>query len=155
WNDVLENGPSSAYASYFDISWYSSPRPELRGRVLIAILGDPYGKVLESGQLRLVYEAGAFSIQYFDHRLPVDPRTYESILADGIDAWSKGLSPDDPALVEYQSILTAVRHLPEHSDTAPERVAERQREKEVIKRRLAALVQDSSSVCEHLEATLA
>jgi (1->4)-alpha-D-glucan 1-alpha-D-glucosylmutase len=155
WNDVLENGPSSIYASYFDISWFSSPRPELRGRVLIAILGDPYGKVLESGQLQLVYEAGAFSIQYFDHRLPVGPRTYEAILADGIDAWSKGLSPDDPALVEYQSILTAVRHLPDRSDTAPERVAERQREKEVIKRRLAALVQDSAAVREHLEQTLA
>jgi (1->4)-alpha-D-glucan 1-alpha-D-glucosylmutase len=155
WNDVLENGPSSVYASYFDISWYSSPRPELRGRVLIAVLGDPYGKVLESGELRLVYEAGAFSIHYYEHRFPVDPRTYEAILADGFDTMTNGLSPQDPALVEYQSILTAVRHLPEHSDTAPKRVAERQREKEVIKRRLATLVQDSTAVREHLEQTLA
>src|SRR4051795_7885503 len=53
WNDVLENGLSSPYAGYFDIAWQASPRPELRDKVLLPILGDPYGKVLESGQLRL------------------------------------------------------------------------------------------------------
>src|SRR3954447_24979675 len=53
WNDVLENGPASPYAGFFDIAWQSSPRPELRGKVLLPILGDPYGKVLEAGQLRL------------------------------------------------------------------------------------------------------
>src|SRR5262249_5301064 len=80
WQDVLENGPASPYAAYFDILWYASPRPELRGRVLIPVLGDPYGKVLESGQLRLVPEGGALSVHYFDHRFPLDPRTCDVIL---------------------------------------------------------------------------
>ena len=48
WNDVLENGPSSPYAGYFDIAWQDSPRPELHNRVLLPVLGDPYGKVLEA-----------------------------------------------------------------------------------------------------------
>ena len=52
WNDVLENGPASPYAAYFDIAWHASLRPELQGRVLMPILGDPYGKVLEAGQLK-------------------------------------------------------------------------------------------------------
>ena len=53
WNDVLENGPSSPFAHYFDIAWSLSSRPELQGRVLIPILGEPYGRTLESQQLQL------------------------------------------------------------------------------------------------------
>src|SRR5438552_13172108 len=64
WNDVLENGPSSPYAAFFDIDWYSSPRPQLHGKVLLPILGAPYGEVLESGQLRLAFAAGAFTLPY-------------------------------------------------------------------------------------------
>src|SRR5438270_7781555 len=61
WNDVLENGPSSPYATFFDVSWHASPRPELQNKVLLPVLGDPYGKVLEAQQLRLSYTAGAFT----------------------------------------------------------------------------------------------
>ena len=53
WMDVLENGPSSLYATYFDIDWHPVKR-ELANKVLLPILGDQYGAVLESGQLRLV-----------------------------------------------------------------------------------------------------
>ena len=74
WNDILENGPSSPYAGYFDIAWSASTRPELQGRVLIPILGEPYIKVLESQQLTLEYDAGSFSDRYFDHRFPARPR---------------------------------------------------------------------------------
>ncbi|HXG11105.1 MAG TPA: malto-oligosyltrehalose synthase [Gemmataceae bacterium] len=155
WNDVLENGPSSPYAGYFDISWYASPRPQLHGRVLLPVLGDPYGKALESGQLRLEYAAGAFTICYFEHRFPVAPRSYGLILGRRLEELERRLPADDPALIEYQSILTAVKHLPRRTETDPDRVAERQREKEVIKRRLAALTQDSAVVREFLEETVA
>src|SRR5205085_2045478 len=80
WNDVLENGPSSPYSGYFDIAWFASPRPELRGKILLPVLGDPYGKALEAGQIRLGYEAGAFTLSYFDHRFPVAPRSYGLVL---------------------------------------------------------------------------
>ena len=53
WNDVLENGPASPYAEFFDIDWAASNRPELLGRILVPTLGEPYGKVLEAGQLGL------------------------------------------------------------------------------------------------------
>jgi (1->4)-alpha-D-glucan 1-alpha-D-glucosylmutase len=61
---------------------------------------------------------------------------------------------DDPHLQELQSILTALRHLPFYTDTEPEQVAERIREKEVIKQRLAALVSASPVVQAALEQTL-
>jgi (1->4)-alpha-D-glucan 1-alpha-D-glucosylmutase len=141
WNDVLENGVASTHAATFDIGWYASPRPQLRGRLLLPVLGDPYGKVLEAGQLRLEFAAGAFSITYFDHRFPVDPGSIAHILGQRADELEQAFAADPEALVEYQSILTAVKHLPSRSETDAEKVAERQREKEVIKRRLAVLTE--------------
>jgi (1->4)-alpha-D-glucan 1-alpha-D-glucosylmutase len=155
WNDVLENGPASPYAGYFDISWQSSPRPELRGRVLIPILGDAYGQVLEAGQLRLGYEGGAFTIHYFDNRLPVAPRSYGLILGHRAEELEQALGKDSQELIEFQSILTAISHLPRRSETEPEKVSERQREKEVIKRRLAKLTEESPKVREFIEANVA
>ena len=81
WMDVLENGPASAYAAFFDIDW--RPRdPDLAGKVLVPVLGEPYGTVLERGEVVLAFEAddGAFAVRYFEHRFPLDPRTYAGIL---------------------------------------------------------------------------
>ena len=44
--DVLENGPSSRFAHFFDIEWHPV-KDELADKVLIPILGDQYGAVLE------------------------------------------------------------------------------------------------------------
>jgi (1->4)-alpha-D-glucan 1-alpha-D-glucosylmutase len=154
WNDVLENGPASPYASWFDISWEAPTRPELRDRVLLPVLGAAYGKVLESGQLHLSFEAGTFSVSYYDRRFPLDPRTWGLILRQRLEELERTLGADSPALLEYQSILTAVGHLPARTETEPAKVAERQREKEVIKRRLATLVESNEAVRAFLNETL-
>ena len=153
WHDVLENGEASPYSGFFDISWSSSPRPELQGRILVPVLGEPYGKVLESGQLQLHYAGGAFAAHYFDHRFPLAPETYATVLEEGSERLKQDLAADSPALPEYESIITAIRHLPGSRDTTPERVAERQREKEVIKRRLATLSESAPQVRESIEKT--
>jgi (1->4)-alpha-D-glucan 1-alpha-D-glucosylmutase len=85
WNNVLENGRDSKYAAYFDIAWNASPRRELRGKVLLPLLGETYAQVLEAGQLRLVYENGAVAVHYYDRRFPIAPRTYPALLRDAID----------------------------------------------------------------------
>jgi (1->4)-alpha-D-glucan 1-alpha-D-glucosylmutase len=154
WNDVLENGPSSPYASWFDISWQAPTRPELQNRVLLPVLGDAYGKVLESGQFRVAFEAGGFAVHYYDRRFPLDPRSYALILQQPLEELTRTLAPDSPELLEYQSILTAVGHLPARTETEPAKVAERQREKEVVKRRLSALAESSEAVRGCLERTL-
>lgn len=138
WNDVLENGPASPFAGTFDIDWYSS-KADLHEKVLLPFLGDPYGKVLEAGQLRLGYESGAFAVHYFDHRYPVAPCTYARILVHALPELGQRLGDTSGPFVEYQSILTAIQHLPPRNASDPAHVAERHREKEVIKRRLAAL----------------
>jgi (1->4)-alpha-D-glucan 1-alpha-D-glucosylmutase len=148
WNDVLENGPASPYADYFDIAWQDSPRQELRGRVLLPALGAPYGEVLETQQLQLQLVDGAFSIRYFEHVFPIAPRSYAHILSQGVEELKSTLPEDDVHLLEYQSIITAARNLPTRDETDPEKRAERQREKEVIKRRLTKLLEESPAVAE-------
>src|SRR5215218_4246825 len=71
WNDVLENGPESPFAKYFDIAWRGSPRPELHDRALLPVLGAPYGEVLEKGELKLKYDEGWLSVWYYDRRFPI------------------------------------------------------------------------------------
>jgi (1->4)-alpha-D-glucan 1-alpha-D-glucosylmutase len=154
WNDVLENGPASQYAGFFDIDWHSALRPDLQDKVLLPMLGDPYGKALESGQLTLHYENGAFSIHYFRHHFPVSPDTYDRVLRLRLDELDGKLGATSEAHIEYQSVVTAVSHLPPRTTTEPARLAEREREKEVIKRRLATLVETNPAVREHVEANV-
>jgi (1->4)-alpha-D-glucan 1-alpha-D-glucosylmutase len=82
WNDLLENGPSSPYAGYFDVNWAGSPLTNLNGRVLVPVLGEPYGQELEKGNLRLVFENGKFFVCYYERKFPISPATYSLILGD-------------------------------------------------------------------------
>lgn len=150
WNDVLENGPISTYASYFDIDW-SPLQLELRNKVLLPILGDQYGRVLENGELQLAFRDGAFFLTYYEHILPIAPSTYAITLSGPCDRLSHTRPADDPSLVELQSILTAISHLPTHQEPTPDEIAEHNREKEVVKRRLNALVLDDREVLDEIE----
>jgi (1->4)-alpha-D-glucan 1-alpha-D-glucosylmutase len=145
WMDVLENGPSSSYASYFDIDWHPV-NPQLENKVLLPILEDQYGNVLEEGKLRLAYEDGAFFIHYYDTKLPLGPRTYSSILGHRLDQLTETLGKDNESLQELQSILTAISYLPPGTEVDPEKLEERKREKEIIKRRIASLLQADPQV---------
>ena len=86
WLDVLENGPSSRFAHFFDIDW-SPVKVELRDKVLIPILGDQYGEVLERQELTLAIADGAFAVHYYDDTLPIAPDTYPLIFSADLDAW--------------------------------------------------------------------
>ena len=81
WLDVLEWGPRSPYAGYFDIDWDAIPHRRHPG-VLAPVLARPYGEVLQSGELALKYdaEAGSFAAWYFDHKLPINPQRYGEML---------------------------------------------------------------------------
>jgi (1->4)-alpha-D-glucan 1-alpha-D-glucosylmutase len=153
WLDVLENGPASPRAEFFDIDW-APAKAELRYRVLLPVLPDQYGRVLESQQLALEFADGAFHLRYAGARLPITPRTYPQILTDALEPLAERLGPDDPGLQELRSILTAIEHLPGRTETDPRRVEERLREKEIVKRRLMALAKESVDIREHIEETV-
>ncbi|ABY34394.1 MAG TPA: malto-oligosyltrehalose synthase [Chloroflexus aurantiacus] len=155
WRDVLENGPSSIYAPYFDIDWDPVP-PELQGKVLLPVLGDQYGVILERGELRLSYDNdGGFSLNYWEHRFPLNPRSYADILTHRLDELLNELGADHPDAIELQSIITAIGYLPSRHETTPDRVIERNREKEVVKRRIATLIEASEPVRRMVERALA
>jgi (1->4)-alpha-D-glucan 1-alpha-D-glucosylmutase len=150
WWDMLENGPSSPYAKFFDIDW-APPKEDLANKVLLPFLGDQYGKVLENGEISLLHEEGAFLIAYYERRFPVAPRSSVAILEPACERVRIKLGAEDPHVVELESIITSLKLLPQRTDTDPERVRIRQREKEVAKRRLAALTEVSAAVREAIE----
>jgi (1->4)-alpha-D-glucan 1-alpha-D-glucosylmutase len=147
WTDVLENGPSSPYSGYFDIDWQPL-KDELEGKVLLPILGQQYGEALESGELTLLHFDGAFFVRYYQHTLPLEPKSTLVLLAHRLDELRQALGKSSEECIEYESILTAVDHLPPQIDTSPEAVDLRQREKEVIKRRLRELESRSTAVAD-------
>jgi len=151
WLDVLENGPASVYAGFFDIDW-QPVNVYLTNKVLVPVLGDHYGLVLERGELKLAFDAsgGSFSVFYFENRFPVDPREYPRILERAL----RTLAPAEqagPDAAELSSLIAAFGHLPEREQTGPEAIAERHRDKEVHKRRLAQLVREAPSMLEAVE----
>jgi (1->4)-alpha-D-glucan 1-alpha-D-glucosylmutase len=147
WMDVLENGQASIYADHFDIDW-NPASPALTDKVLVPVLADPYGVVLERGDLELRFEAelGSFAIHYHEHRLPLDPRTYPRILdaALAIEA--------DPELERLRRLFGA---LPDRRGPSSEQITERHRDKESHKRALATLAATHEAVRTALERAVA
>ncbi len=72
--DVLENGPSSRYASWFDIDW-NSDEVKLQGKMLIPVLGDQYGRELSAKRIQIEHRCDQFCIRYFDNTFPMAPRS--------------------------------------------------------------------------------
>ncbi len=145
WMDVLENGPCSRYAGFFDIDWNPAVR-KLSGKLLIPILGDQYGKALENQELRLSFEEGSFFVHHYDQKFPVLPEAYLDILQHRQDFLQGLLCEENPMLTEFLSILTALRHLPPVTEADAERIDERYREKEIVKKRLFALYRESTEI---------
>jgi (1->4)-alpha-D-glucan 1-alpha-D-glucosylmutase len=152
WMDVLENGPSSRYAPYFDIDW--EPRKfDVRDKVLLPILSDQYGRVLERGELQVRFEEGTFYLLYGERRLPIAPGTYRYVLEIALQNLAEHKEEDFYA--ELQSILTALEYLPKRTETDPKRIAERAREREIIKRRLQRRCAEAPQVQQAIEKALA
>lgn len=149
WLDVLENGPASVYAEYFDIDW-QPVKKELFGKVLLPILGESYGDVLTKGQLRLSFspETGRLKLNYWDHEMPLNPVSYPSILGIRLDLLKERLGTNHFDVNEYISILAALSHIPGH--TEPQGYSERLREKEVQLKRLSALCQRNPLITEFI-----
>ena len=154
WRDVLENGPSSPYARFFDIDW-RPVKEELRDRVLLAILGDQYGEVLERGELRLIFAAGSLALEYSNRVLPINPRHVSRVLAHNLDAFAARLGEDHAGVVELRAVLADLERLP-HSAAATEgELAEREHAKAALQGRLDRLQAESKEISGHIAGVLA
>jgi (1->4)-alpha-D-glucan 1-alpha-D-glucosylmutase len=153
WRDVLENGPGSQYAHFFDIDW-RPVKEELRDRVLLAILGDQYGAVLERGELQLVFVNGAVMLRYFERLLPINPRRAAAALALGVQDLEER-SPHDADIHAFRQVLDDLAEAPAMTDTREAAIAERQRVADHARQQLADLYSRSEAIRQRVDTALA
>jgi (1->4)-alpha-D-glucan 1-alpha-D-glucosylmutase len=152
WLDVLEHGRASPHAETFDIEWKPA-QPEMAGRVLLPVLGDHFGKVLEAGEIQLHFEAedGAFDLRYWGHRFPIDPSSYPEIFA-GLPAPPARDDTEGDSHAVVEALLDAFRNLPSRDAADPEVRRARVRDSGVYKRQLARLVAHHEWLARWIEA---
>lgn len=154
WWDVLENGNCSPYSNFFDIDWRAY-KEELHDRVELPTLGQQFGICLENGELKVsVSNDGEFLVHYYETVLPTGPRTWVRILDMVLAELRAQMAADDEDLIELESVVTALGHLPLREDRLACRISERQREKEVCKRRLRVLMEQNPLVGDTIRAVL-
>jgi (1->4)-alpha-D-glucan 1-alpha-D-glucosylmutase len=140
WWDVLENGPSSRYATWFDIDW-NSAEWKLKNKVLIPVLGDQYGKILAAGQIKIEQEGELFRVRYFDNIFPISPRSLASVVQK-----AAGLLGENT----LGFIADSLSRLPSPDSTDPALVQERHRDKGVIYGLLGRTCSERKDVCDAL-----
>ncbi|MDN8613585.1 malto-oligosyltrehalose synthase [Variovorax ginsengisoli] len=150
WSDVLAHGMASRYARHFDIDWRPLT-PKLAGKVMLPVLGDAYGRVLERGELSLLWDAesGEFGIGYFEHRFPLAPESTATVLERACAHLGAG-----EASAPLAGIATALRHLPGMHRTKPKAVAERARDSQLLKAQLALLAAARPAVAQAIAAVV-
>jgi (1->4)-alpha-D-glucan 1-alpha-D-glucosylmutase len=152
WMDVLENGPSSVYADYFDIDWH--PLTEnMENKILLPILGDAYGRILENGELKLRFDAatGRLWLDYYEHAVPINPLSYPTILGYRLEVLESRLGNNNSPLFEYQSILASMENLPVENDGDLSRKEARAREKMIALERLTRLGKQTPEIQAFIE----
>ena len=108
WMSVLENGPHSRYVHYFDIDWSVVQTHErTTNKLLLPILGRPYGEVLIAQEITLGFDVEGFFFTYFEHRLPLSPDSYRWILRRSIE-----VLPPDRVAVELRELATGDGSIP-------------------------------------------
>jgi (1->4)-alpha-D-glucan 1-alpha-D-glucosylmutase len=153
WMDVLENGAGSPYAPFFDIDW-SSSKKALERKVLLPILGGPYGRILENQELSLVLEKSGFLVRYSRVKLPLSVKSYLRILSHRIETLEETYGSDSPSFRELWEIIASIEHLPNGAAADPGTSAGRSRDEEAIKQKLWSLFRVRPEIKSFLEENL-
>jgi (1->4)-alpha-D-glucan 1-alpha-D-glucosylmutase len=147
WVDVLENGPSSRYAAYFDIDWHRDPASEVpENTVVLPILGGPYRSVLENHELILGLDEEGFFVRYHGVRLPLDPKSYRIILTYRLEDLKQALGESHPAFQELVELIATIERLPGRTAANAQEVKARRKDKETAKQRLWSLYSASPQI---------
>jgi (1->4)-alpha-D-glucan 1-alpha-D-glucosylmutase len=142
WWDVLENGPSSLYADFFDVDWAAGDPASSLPAVLVPVLGDQYGRVLEAGDIHLRREAGKLVVCYFEHSFPVAPRSLGEVLsvfARRVGSRAVG------------ALAQELAELPDSADFTPGALRTRHERKEGLLSALGQLLEHDARLQEQLD----
>ncbi len=129
WWDVLEHGHASRFAAYFDVDW-DPPESRLRNVILLPVLPDHYGRVLDAGGIRIVRDETRLTVAVGERRFPLDPRSLGPLLVE-----AAALGGSD----ELAFIGRALGELPASTAADPGDVARRQADAAVLGARLAVV----------------
>jgi (1->4)-alpha-D-glucan 1-alpha-D-glucosylmutase len=155
WVDVLENGSSSRYASYFDIDWHPDPTSEVAANtVLLPILGGPYRSVLENRELILGLDEEGFFVRYRGVRLPLDPKSYRIPLTYRLQNLKETLGEDNAAFQELVDLIATIERLPGRTAADAQEVEARRKDKEIAKQRLWGLYSASPQIRKFIDENL-
>src|ERR1700678_2982188 len=144
WWDVLENGPSTRYAQWFDIDW-NSAEVKLQNKVLIPVLGDQYGRILDAGQIKVERNEEGFRVRYGDNLFPVAPRSLSSVLSR-----AEKITRND----ELNFIAESLLRLPSPESTDREGGLQRHRDKSVIYGLLKRLCTEEPEVVKAIDSAV-
>ena len=136
WWDVLQNGPSSAYAAYFDVDW-EPPERRIHNVLLMPVLADQYGVLLAAGKLRLVREGADFVVIFDNRTFPLAPRSLRFILTAGDKIY-----PSDS--LEY--LADAFEELPAAASTDRVSITRRNRDRRLMMVMLAKAMREDSVI---------
>jgi (1->4)-alpha-D-glucan 1-alpha-D-glucosylmutase len=131
WWDLLEHGRCSPYATYFDVDFHPV-ESRLHDKVLVPILNDHYGRVIEAGEIRLERQASRFRlVAHGKHVLPLDPASVGELLQGAAERCGSD---------ELGFIADVLMHLPKPKDADGELAPRRQRDVQVAYRMLERLM---------------
>ena len=153
WTDVLESGQGSPFSGFFDIDW-RSPKKALTDKVLLPILGGPYGRMIEEQEISLRLEKGGFTVHCPSVKLPVSILSYPRILSLRLPSLEETYGPDHPSFRELWDLITTIEHLPKAAEEDAEAARERHASEEGIKERLRRLYTERHEIREHIDETL-
>ncbi len=136
WWDVLENGATSLYSRHFDVDW-NNDSDDRSNIILLPILGNHYGLVLENSELVLKHNQGKFTLNYFEKIFPVAPRSLPNILE---------IAYQKSNLKELGFLASAFKNLPHASSRDLQRILQRQRDKAVLENLLCDLCRNPEVV---------
>ncbi|HEY1098720.1 MAG TPA: malto-oligosyltrehalose synthase, partial [Myxococcota bacterium] len=155
WKDVLENGPASPWADFFDVDW-QPPEEKNRNTVLLPILGDHRGAMLERGEIKVDRDGGRFFIRAHDHEVPVAPRTIGDILKDAASA-AVVVDPNDnedaPPLLAF--LADCWRQLPPPELADPKLRRRRHRDKLALAALTTRLLDEDAAAAIAVDAAIA
>ncbi|HKQ86139.1 MAG TPA: malto-oligosyltrehalose synthase [Candidatus Acidoferrales bacterium] len=153
WMDVLEFGPDSSFASYFDINW-RTPSRSLENKLLLPFLARPFGEVLDSGELRITYEDGRLFLRYQEQAFPIAPTSYAPVLRYREQDLNLAVETGSSAEQEWHGIVAAAESIASDRSVSAQAATERRTKAEHLRERLRQLIGASPEMAAFLDRTL-
>jgi (1->4)-alpha-D-glucan 1-alpha-D-glucosylmutase len=150
WMDVLEFGPDSSFASYFDINW-RTPSRSLENKLLLPFLAKPFGEVLDGGELRITHENGRLFLRYQEQTFPIAPGSYAEILRYREHDLNLAVEMGSPAEQEWHGIVAAAESIASDRGVSAQAATERRTKAEHLRERLRQLIGGSPQMAAFLE----